>query len=57
MVNDFRKDSLIAAPVVMNGEDVEVAHQNKILRTALGDKLTLAVYVDSVCKKAHQRAR
>lgn len=46
--SDFRKDSSVVAPVVVNGEDVEMLRQNKNLWAALGDDLTLDVHADLV---------
>ncbi len=53
MIIDFRKNSTVISPVVINDHVVEVVHQLKSLGTVIDEKLTFEAHVDAVGKRAH----
>ncbi len=53
MIVDFRKNSTVMSPVVINDHVVEVVHQFKSLGTVIDEKLTFEAHVDAVCRRAH----
>ncbi len=53
MIIDFRKNSTVISPVVINDHVVEVVHQFKSLGTVIDEKLTFEAHVDAVGKRAY----